>query len=674
MKYILTLLCLYIFNFTQAQTKAEPSNINDLKTAIKTETDNTKKLVLLDSLTQLTYNQKELGFDSISRATIDFAIQLDSFNLASRNTQDLINFHNNVLGQPEEGIAIFNTYFNQVKDHITDRNLAGIYIDAGDSYYFVKEVDTAMAFYDKAKFHADKAGNDRVKAFAILYQGYYYSDEGNFVKASQYLQEASEIFIKVKDTFNIISSKNALSILYSSNGFVKEGQQERKEAIALANLSGKSRFLVTLYANSAEDYKKQGDQNLRIHYLQKAMTAAKNSENYHFAKPILLHALIVAYAENDSIQKAESYLKILNEEQRNREGIYESNYYRANAYLAYAKQDYTKALDWGEKFLTISKTSHQWEQIEDAEALLTKIYEKLNRYPEAYAHLKSFNKIEDSLKTAQKNNALSYYQTLYETNKRDQKIAAQNTEIKLLDEQNKHRLQLLWISIFLLLGIFSIIYLWRSRQYSRKKAQLQKVFAQDLIRSVETERKRISSELHDSVGQSLLLIKNKIFLDHKDASETTLVDNAIDEVRSISQQLHPFQFEKLGLINSIKNTIEAFQKNSTIFYSEDIEDTGLDIPKEKEIFIFRMIQECLNNVEKHSQAKACVVSIETINDAVLFEIKDNGRGFDVTEDSELLNSLGMKTMKERAQITNTQLSINSVKGKGTTIQIKVPKQ
>ncbi|WP_435133339.1 tetratricopeptide repeat-containing sensor histidine kinase [Formosa sp. A9] len=674
MKYILTLLCLYIFNLIQAQTQAEPSNINDLKTAIKTETNNTKKLILLDSLTQLTYNQKELGFDSISRATIDFAIQLDSFNLASRNTQDLINFHNNVLGQPKEGIAIFNTYFNQVKDHITDRNLAGIYIDAGDSYYFVKEVDTAMAFYDKAKFHADKAGNDHVKAFAILYQGYYYSDEGNFVKASQYLQEASEIFIKVKDTFNIISSKNALSILYSSNGFAKEGQQERKEAIALAKLSGNNGSLVTLYVNSAEDYKKQGRQDLRISYLKKAMEAAKSSRNLEFAKPILLHLFVVAYAQTDSIAQAKHYLKALTQDKRNTQGIYESNYYRASAQLAYAENDYKAAQKWGTQFLDAVKTANQWEHLKEAEAFLAKTYEKLNQYNQAYSHLNASKKIEDSLQSVQKNNALSYYQTLYETNKRDQKIAAQNTEIKLLDEQNKHRLQLLWISIFLLLGIFSIIYLWRSRQYSRKKVQLQKVFAQDLIRSVETERKRISSELHDSVGQSLLLIKNKIFLDHKDASETTLVDNAIDEVRSISQQLHPFQFEKLGLIKSIKNTIEAFQKNSTIFYSEDIEDTDLDIPKEKEIFIFRMIQECLNNVEKHSQAKACVVSIENINDAVLFEIKDNGRGFDVTEDSELLNSLGMKTMKERAQITNTQLSINSVKGKGTSIQIKVPKQ
>src|SRR5690606_15093704 len=112
----------------------------------------------------------------------------------------------------------------------------------------------------------------------------------------------------------------------------------------------------------------------------------------------------------------------------------------------------------------------------------------------------------------------------------------------------------------------------------------------------------------------------------------------------------PFQFEKLGLVASIKNTVETFQKHSTIFYSEAIEEDTFSLPKDKEIFVYRIIQECLNNVEKHSKAKACNVMAEGKKDFVLFQVKDNGVGFDSTETAELLNSLGMKTLKERAQI------------------------
>ncbi|WP_159021299.1 sensor histidine kinase [Formosa sp. L2A11] len=674
MKTIYIVFLLLIYSITYAQDTTHQLEVDALKVQIKSETNKGQKLKLLDSLTDIIYQKTELGFDSISRFTIDYAIQLDSFNIASRNTQRLINYYNNVLGQPEEGVILFKTYFNTFKNHLTDRNLAGIYIDAGDSYYFVKEVDTAMSYYSKAKDYATKAGNDHVKAFAILYQGYTYTDEGDFAKASQHIQEASKIFQKVKDTFNIITSRNALSTLYSANGFLKEAELERKEAIELAKLSKNYKVLIPIYLNYAIDNKKQGLQKERLINIHKAVVASEKSDHHDYFRPILLHALVIAYAENDSLDKARSYYKTLKADKRNTEGIYESNYYRASSRLAFAEKDYPSAVEWGEKYLDLVKATNNIDYIEDGESFLADVYEKLNQYNEAYTHLKASKKIEDSLKSVQKNNALSYYQTLYETNKRDQKIKDQNSEIKLLDEQNSREAQLMWLSIIILIALFSIIYLWRSRKYSRKTIQLQKTFAQDLIHSVENERKRISSELHDSVGQSLLLIKNKIFLESENKTDTSLVDSAIDEVRTISQQLHPFQFEKLGLINSIKNTIESFQKNSTIFYSEDIDLESLDIEKDKEIFIYRMIQECLNNVEKHSKAKACIISIYNLNNAVIFQIKDNGIGFDVTENTKLLNSLGMKTLKERAILVNAQLSIDSVKGKGTTIQIKIQKK
>ncbi|SDH25446.1 ATP-binding protein [Winogradskyella thalassocola] len=673
MRFVFTCSLLFAFTFSFAQKTTHQSEVDALKALIKSETTKTKKLALLDSLTSITRDKTALGFDSISRATIDYAIQLDSFNLASRKTQNLINYHNNVLGQPTEGITIFNTYFNTLKNHLTDRNLAGIYIDAGDSFYFAKEVDTAMSYYKKAKAHAEKAGNERVKAFAVLYQGYAYMDEGEFVKASQHLQEASKTFIAVKDTFNIIASKNMLSILYSTNGFINEAKKERAETIALAELSKNYGLLTSLYSNAAADNNKQGLQKERIKNLHKAVAVSEKSNNLEYFKPLLLQSLVIAYAENDSIIKAKSYLNTVRQDTKNMEGIYESKYYKACGHLAFAEKDFDTALKWGLKYLELVKASNHIENIEDGESFLAKVYEERNEYNYAYSHLKAAKKIEDSLKSVQKTNALSYYQTLYETNKRDQRIKDQNSEIALLDEQNHRKALLLWGSIILLIALFSIIYLWRSRKYSQKNVQLQKTFAQDIIYSVEHERKRISSELHDSVGQSLLLIKNKIFLESKNKTDTSLVDGAIDEVRTISQQLHPFQFEKLGLIHSIKNTIENFQKNSYIFYSEDIEIEVLNISKDKEIFIYRMLQECLNNVEKHSEAKACAVSIENLKDAVLFQVKDNGTGFDVTENTKLLNSLGMKTLKERAQLIGAQLSINSVKGKGTTIQIKVQK-
>ncbi|WP_067148584.1 ATP-binding protein [Pseudotamlana agarivorans] len=674
MKKTFLIISLLLYGFSHAQNDIDKRHADALKKQIDLEVNKPKKLQLLDSLATFVWKKKVLPYDSISRIAIDFAVEIDSFNSAAYNTTNLINYYNNYLGKPKEGLAVFTKYFNIFKGQISDQNMACLFIDSGDSYYFIKEKDSALLQYDKAIEYAKKANNERLLATAKLYQGYAYTDEGDFVNASKTLQEVSKIFIKLKDTSKIVSVKNSLSILYSYNGFSKEGQQERREAISLAEKANDHASLTTFYFNQAFDNKKEGLEKERLKNLHKSLTAVKKTNRFNYFKPIIFTALASAYAENDSIKKAKWYLKKVEEDKENTEGIYEHHYYKALKKIAFAERKYAEAEQLGLKHLKIVTSSNQIENIQLAQAFLAKVYEKLNKLDLAYKYYKIYKKSEDSILSVRKTKALAYYQTLYETAKRDQQITEQNTQIELLDEQNKRKQQVLWFGGLSLIALFTIIYLWRSYKFSQRKSLLEKTFAQDLIRNIETERKRISSELHDSVGQSLLLIKNKIFLNSENKTDTGLVDGAIEEIRTISQQLHPFQFEQLGLIKSIKNTVENFQQNSEIFYSENIEITESNIPKDSEIFVFRMIQECLNNVEKHSQAKACNITIEVHKKMVWFQIKDNGIGFDITENSKTLNSLGMKTLKERAQIINAQIHIESVKTKGTTVLIKVPKE
>lgn len=673
MKRFSIVFFLLYFLSTNAQDSTLQTQVSALNKQIETEKEPANKLALLDSLTSLIRDKTNFSYDSVARTTIDLAIKLDAFNTAGYHTTNLINYYNNVVAKPKTGLVIFNTYFNVLKAHLSDRNKAALYIDSGDSYYFIKQADTAMHHYELAKQYAEKAGDERVKGFAILYKGYTYTDEGDFTKASQTLQEALKIFINVKDTFNIIAAKNSLSILYSSNDFFKEAQEERTEAIALAEKAKNYSQLIPLYINAANDLKKQGLEQERLSSLRKALIASNKSNHSNYYNPIMWCRLSSAYAENDSLKKAKYYLKTVEKDKQNTEGIYEIHYYNALKKIAFAEKKYLKAETLGLKHLALIAATNDIIYKKKAQDFLSRVYEKLSLPGEALKLLKASKQIEDSIQSVQKTKALAYYQTLYETVKRDQKIKEQNTKIVLLDEQNKRKKQLLWTVAILLVSLFTMIYLWRARKFSQKKTLLQKAFAQDLIRHVESERKRISSELHDSVGQSLLLIKNKVFLGDDANQNTKMIDDTIEEVRHISQSLHPFQFEKLGLLASIKNTVENFQKHSDIFYSEDIELLNLDISKDKEIFVFRMIQECLNNVEKHSQAKACNITVENQTNTVLFQVKDNGIGFDLSENNQILNSLGLKTLRERAQIIGAQIHIASTKGKGTTVQIKVPK-
>ena len=214
-----------------------------------------------------------------------------------------------------------------------------------------------------------------------------------------------------------------------------------------------------------------------------------------------------------------------------------------------------------------------------------------------------------------------------------------------------------------------ILSFWYYRE-QRKKLQLKTQFATQIIRSQEQERVRIAKDLHDSIGQRLLILKNTLLLD-KVSTNMNLIEDTIKEVRNISHNLHPFQFEKLGLMKSLENLLDAFQKTSSVFYSYEIDDISGLIPKEKELFIFRMLQECIANVEKHANATACNLTVTKKLKRVVFKLKDNGKGFSVENAQHSNASLGMQSLKERAQYINAFFDIKSEEGQGTIVTIKI---
>ena len=232
-----------------------------------------------------------------------------------------------------------------------------------------------------------------------------------------------------------------------------------------------------------------------------------------------------------------------------------------------------------------------------------------------------------------------------------------------------------WIRvIYGLIGI-SVIYLlihWRLEKL-RKERNSQREFSEALIFAQEEERRRIARDLHDGIGQSLLLIKKNI--DSAKASiadNRNLVTNTLEEVRSISQNLHPFKLEKFGLTTAIEDVVNQMTHSTDLFVSKEIENIdGLLNPK-AEINVFRTVQEAINNVIKHSGATATKISIATSNTEILITIQDNGKGFDFEEALTGTKSLGLKTMSERISSIGGKLSFDHISPQGTLVDIRIP--
>ncbi len=223
--------------------------------------------------------------------------------------------------------------------------------------------------------------------------------------------------------------------------------------------------------------------------------------------------------------------------------------------------------------------------------------------------------------------------------------------------------------------------------YRRRIAQLQlartmqEAFSQQLIESQELERKRIAVELHDGLGQSLIIIKNRALIglntreNHdrlisqmEEISESASA--AITEVRGIAANLHPYQIDYMGLTVALNNMIKSVADASRIEFTSDIDELNGVLSKGAEINLYRIVQESLNNVIKHSKATKASVSLKKNSTVLDLTIEDNGKGFSLA--TEKRNSgLGLIGMGERAKMLNAQYEIRSIAEKGTTIHLQM---
>lgn len=210
--------------------------------------------------------------------------------------------------------------------------------------------------------------------------------------------------------------------------------------------------------------------------------------------------------------------------------------------------------------------------------------------------------------------------------------------------------------------------------------------AAQVIKAQEEERRRVARDIHDGPAQTLanIVIQTEIcerLLD-RDLNEAKkelrelkqIVRSSLQELRKIIFNLRPSSLDDLGLQAVTKRFCEEFQDNTGIktefrFFG-DIRRLSSDI----EITLFRVIQEALTNVRKHSRAKNCIVKLEFGNEKTNLVVADDGIGFDASEKNGKSNErhFGIMTIKERIALINGSINIESTPGQGTKIFVSVP--
>jgi two-component system, NarL family, sensor kinase len=243
-----------------------------------------------------------------------------------------------------------------------------------------------------------------------------------------------------------------------------------------------------------------------------------------------------------------------------------------------------------------------------------------------------------------------------------------------------------FVPLIVLVIAFLIIYRKRQREYAMEKEQLKLSYERELLKTrleiQEQTFRNISQEIHDNIGQVLSLAKLNIstmdvsrtaVLEQKISDSKKLISQAIYDLRNLSHGLSTDYIADQGLTRAIGHELEMIKKSGgfeTVFLTDG---SSYSLDKQKELIIYRIIQETLNNIIKHSVAQKIIIYLLYRPDEFTINISDNGKGFDLTPlNNNASSGLGIKNMHSRAQMIGAGFQISSTLGKGTDVNISVP--
>lgn len=222
------------------------------------------------------------------------------------------------------------------------------------------------------------------------------------------------------------------------------------------------------------------------------------------------------------------------------------------------------------------------------------------------------------------------------------------------------------------------------RMKLRDKEEARQLLLQSLVKAQEEERTYLARELHDQSGQSMtsLLIRLKTLqrgcqdeaLEKQLTELQNLVEHTVDELRELSYRLHPPALEELGLVPALRGLLDEMSAEQDFKVTFDATVTRINMPKELQLVFYRIAQEALTNVVRHSQAKQVEVSILVASGTCMMEIKDDGVGFVAGQRHRETRErhLGLINMTERAELVGGKLEIVSAPQEGTQLRLSVP--
>ncbi len=585
----------------------------------------------------------------------------------SKRAIEAFGLNNSELFSYTEKKKLLKRALSHEEELIESSTRGELHLKIAGAYFNLEQFDSAIMEYSKAIERFEPKDSVLI-ADTYFFRGQGKDYIGDMIGSMKDYQTALTIYESLGDDAYVGYVYGGMAILYSKYEIFNEAEEIRNKLILKAEeLADNYDLSIQLY-NQAEDYNKQNRFEEQLKYLQRADSLTPFKERNYYVEAMIQLALSNFYGTQGQVELQKKHFSEAEVLAKNNPEIVTTSptFLHAKALMAKNTGNLSLANQFGNESLAAAKASKNMDHLIMSYKLLSEIYSDQDNLKKALEAIKSRDFYKDSIFTANRTTTFSYYQSLYETEKKERELVVKTNEIETLKTTNHARLRLVGLGVIFLIVVGISLFLWKNLQHQKRQKELQSKFSQELLKNQEDERIRISKDLHDGLGQSLLLIKNKITLT-KDHDAGEMLDTAISELRAIARSLHPMQLEKLGLSKAIENLLDQIDNETDIFVASEIEDLKGILNKESELQLYRILQESINNVLKHSEASALRVTFKNKDQRVELKIEDNGKGFDFSEKLNDFQSLGLKTLKERIASIDGSMKVISQKGNGTSL-------
>lgn len=580
-------------------------------------------------------------------------------------------------------LELYDQYFIYSKDvnNIAIKNndsllVAKSYWYIGDYYDYKMRLDSAYIYFDRAdqiyqglNSSEDIARMQQYKSIVLFREGLYIEAENKALDALETLNQKPiskllyEIHVNLGNILDLNQQPSEALIYYSEAIHILE-ELYKKEIIDEEELQLSK---ASCYNNIGNLYLNQKSYLNAETYLNYGYNILLELDAKHELYAILLTNLGTLYMSLDNINKSEKLLLEsfkLSKEMSYSQSLTANNFRLAELYLK--KNDTIEAINYYKNAYSLSSKTHANNTILKSLKALS-----LTDKSESIKYTSLYYTFNDSINKLQINKRNKFARIKYESEKLEKSI------VKLKKENSQILVIAIITGLLALITLFYILYRNKIKKYQylqqdqENKELIYKLLLDQERISQEVltrERERISQELHDGIINSLFIIRlNLGNLDNNTILNE--IEKVQNQIRLISHDLKNQEFLSQGFSEIISQLVEknnTEQQKFQLIISKNYRwDT---ISYEYKINIYRILQESIQNVIKHSQAKNCIISIFKTDQHNRITITDDGTGFDYTKHA---NSNGLNNLKNRAKLLNSDIDIKS-SDKGTIVIINIP--